>query len=294
MSSKHYALLFPFILGLISGAAPADVLDTVNWASARGCSSARVPFRDNSKLRLAAQQLANGVSLQSSLASAGYLAVRSSAIHLTGAMNDAQLADILINHYCASLADPQLTEMGVQRRGRDVWMVFAAPVSLPGPGAADLVARQILELVNEARRSGHRCGGVAYPAVPPLTLNPVLTDAALTHSRSMARYNEFAHRGHDGSSPAARVQRAGYGSYLIVGENIAAGAMTPAEVMEGWLHSPAHCENIMDARFAEIGIAFAVNMASAELVFWTQDFAARRRSGGAGHATRGGSAGISP
>jgi uncharacterized protein YkwD len=113
--------------------------------------------------------------------------------------------------------------------------------------------------------------------VAPLSLNPVLSNAALTHSQSMARYDEFDHRGHDGSSPATRVQRAGYGSYLIVGENIAAGAMTPAEVTEGWLQSPAHCENIMDARFAEIGIAYAVNTASSELVYWTQDFAGPRR-----------------
>jgi uncharacterized protein YkwD len=49
------------------------------------------------------------------------------------------------------------------------------------------------------------------------------------------------------------------------------------EVTQGWLSSPAHCENIMDPRFSEIGIAFAVNMASAEAIYWTQDFAAPLR-----------------
>jgi uncharacterized protein YkwD len=33
----------------------------------------------------------------------------------------------------------------------------------------------------------------------------------------------------------------------------------------------------MDPRFSEIGIAFAVNTATSELVYWTQDFAAPRR-----------------
>jgi uncharacterized protein YkwD len=277
MTSKHYGLLIALSLGLLSAAAQAEVIDAVNWVRARGCASARAPLRDNAKLRQAAQQLASGVSLQSSLTSAGYLAAQSSGLHLSGAVSDAQLANILAKHYCGSIADPKFTELGVQRRGRDVWMVFAAPVALPGPGDADFVARQILDLVNKARSSGHRCGDVVYPAVAPLTLNPVLSSAALTHSQSMARYDEFDHRGRDGSSPATRVQRAGYGSYLIVGENIAAGAMTPAEVTEGWLQSPAHCENIMDARFAEIGIAYAVNTASSELVYWTQDFAAPRR-----------------
>ena len=32
----------------------------------------------------------------------------------------------------------------------------------------------------------------------------------------------------------------------------------------------------MDARFSESGIAFAVNLASTELVYWTQVFAAPR------------------
>jgi uncharacterized protein YkwD len=277
MNCRYFGFLFA-LLGLFSATAQADVIDAVNWARTHGCTSSRAPLRDSAKLRQAAQQLASGASLQSSLASTGYLAAQSSAIHLSGAVNDAQLANILANHYCGSLADPKLTELGVQRRGRDVWMVLAAPVSLPTPGDADLVARQILDLVNKARLSGRRCGGANYPAVPPLTLNPELSSAALTHSQSMARYDEFDHRGHDGSSPAVRVQRAGYGSYVIVGENIAAGAMTPAEVTEGWLQSPAHCENIMDARYVEIGIAYAVNTASSQLVYWTQDFAAKRRA----------------
>ena len=58
----------------------------------------------------------------------------------------------------------------------------------------------------------------------------MLTSAALAHSQEMAIYALFDHRGHDGSSPAVRVERAGYGNYLVVGENIAAGAMTPAQV----------------------------------------------------------------
>jgi len=61
-----------------------------------------------------------------------------------------------------------------------------------------------------------------------------------------------------------------------VGENIAAGAMTPDEVTAGWLASPAHCENIMDGRFLLIGIGYAENRQTRSVVFWTQDFAARR------------------
>jgi uncharacterized protein YkwD len=161
---------------------------------------------------------------------------------------------------------------------------LATPVSLPTGSDAVLIRRQILDLVNQARAGGRGCGSKAYPPAAPLALNTMLSSAAYAHSREMAAAGVFDHRGHDGSTPATRVERAGYGGYLIVGENIAAGAMTAAEVTQGWLDSPAHCENIMDPRFSEIGIAFAVNPSSSELVYWTQEFAAPARSHLAGGA----------
>jgi uncharacterized protein YkwD len=174
------------------------------------------------------------------------------------------------------LTDHRLSEIGTQRRRRDAWIVLASPAALPSAKDQNAIGRQIVDLVNRARLTGHRCGGKAYPPAAPLIQNPLLVSAALVHSRDMAVNGGFDHRGHDGSSPALRVERAGYGPYLVVGENIAAGAMTPAEVTQGWLDSPAHCENIMDTRFSEIGIGFAVNLSSSELVYWTQVFAAPR------------------
>ena len=264
----------------VAQAAPADVRDSVNWARGSGCraTGTRAPLYDSAQLALAAGRLANGQSLHASLTAVGYLAAQSSAVHVSGVVGDAELRRILAANYCATLTDPALADFGARRRGRDVWLVLAAPVAVPRTEDAAQVSRQILSLVNEARARGHRCGSKMYGAAAPLVLNAALTRAALAHSQAMARYVAFDHRGRDGSTPAVRVARAGYGDYSLVGENIAAGAMTPAEVTQGWLASPAHCENIMDPRFAEVGIGFAVNLSSGELVYWTQDFAAPRRS----------------
>jgi uncharacterized protein YkwD len=191
-------------------------------------------------------------------------------------VTDAQIARTLTAHDCATLINPKLREIGVQRRGHDVWMVLAAPVSLPTAADAASVSQHILDRVNAARAAGRRCGARYFAPAAPLTLNSRLTGAALAHSLEMAKYGEFDHRGHDGSTPVMRVRRAGYGAYSIVGENIAAGAMTAAEVTDGWLASPAHCENIMDARFTQIGIAFAANLNTSVGLYWTQDFAAPR------------------
>jgi uncharacterized protein YkwD len=228
------------------------------------------------QLQRAAQRYAHGASLQSAIADSGYLAAQSAAIHLSGPVTDTDVESMLIARECRTLQDATMREFGAEQRGRDIWMVLAAPVALPARGDAASVSRVILDLVNAARAAGRHCGGKYFAPAGALALDAALARAALAHSRDMAEHDAFDHRGRDGSTPTVRVERAGFGAHRIVGENIAAGAMTPAQVTQGWLQSPAHCENIMDNRFTLIGIAYAKNLHSRSAVFWTQDFAARR------------------
>jgi uncharacterized protein YkwD len=266
------ALLLPW-LGSGAGAAP---LNAVNYDRMHACGgAARTPLLYNSKLDAAARGVAGGVALQTAIEASGYLASQSSMLHLMGVASDGDIQRVLAAHYCRTLEDPNLRDFGVERRGREIWMVLAAPVALPLHDAAS-VSRQILELVNAARASGHLCGEKYFEAVAPLSLDPALTRAALAHANDMAAHDLFDHIGRDGSTPAQRVERAGYGEYRVVGENIAAGAMSPSQVTQGWLKSPAHCENIMDGRFTQTGIAFAENLKTAAAVFWAQEFAAHR------------------
>jgi uncharacterized protein YkwD len=252
-------------------------LNAANAARLRGCgASGRAPLLYNMQLQQAAQRYSHGASLQSAIAGVGYLAAQSAAIHLSGPANDTETESMLVARECHTLQDPRMQEFGAEQRGRDIWMIVAAPVALPARGDAASVSRVILDLVNAARAAGRRCGGKYFAPADPLALDASLTRAALEHSRDMAQHDAFDHRGHDGSTPNVRVERAGFGTHRIVGENIAAGAMTPKQVTEGWLESPAHCENIMDSRFTLIGIAYAENLHTASAVFWTQDFAARR------------------
>jgi uncharacterized protein YkwD len=272
-------------LGLLIGVAAAGlltalpvqagVIEAVNWARLQGCAGpAREALREDARLQVAADRMAAGESLRASLSGAGYLASRSATVHVSGEITDAMLQELFVKRDCEALTDASMTEMGVQRRGREVWIVVATPALLPSAADAALIRRQILDLVNAARATGHRCGNKSFPSAPPLELNADLTQAALAHSQEMATFNEFQHGGQDGSSLSARVARTGYGAFSEVGENIAAGVMNSAEVMRGWLNSPPHCENIMEASFKEIGIAYAVTRRGDDLVFWTQDFAA--------------------
>ena len=65
-----------------------------------------------------------------------------------------------------------------------------------------------------------------------------------------------------------RALRAGY-KWRTIGENIASGQRTAQEAVQGWLDSPGHCANIMNAAFAEMGVGYAVNPARGTL-YWTQ------------------------
>jgi uncharacterized protein YkwD len=85
----------------------------------------------------------------------------------------------------------------------------------------------------------------------------------------MAAHNYFEHEDLTGQSPADRVRAVGYREKLV-GENIAYGPETVDEVVQGWLHSPDHCENIMDPRFAQMGVAFASGRGIKHGLYWVQ------------------------
>jgi uncharacterized protein YkwD len=253
-------------------------LNAVNFDRLQGCGAATTlrPLVLSTRLSDAAKRLADGMSLQAAVSSSGYLAAESAAIHISGATSDADIRRMLAAHYCSTMQVPRLRDFGVEQRGAGVWMVLAAPASVPAASDEASIGQRMLELTNTARASGRRCGTKYFPPVGPVALDSALTRAAVAHSRDMAAHDDFDHRGHDGSTPGMRVESAGFGDHRIVGENIAAGAMTAEEVTQGWLSSPAHCENIMDGRFTLIGIGYAENPRTRSAVFWTQVFAAHR------------------
>lgn len=151
---------------------------------------------------------------------------------------------------------------------------FARDAVVGRESGATIRAR-VVELVNDARAQGRRCGSQRYGAAPPLSISRELSDAAAGHARDMARKRFFDHEGPDGSQPKDRVLRAGY-SPRLTGENIALGPESAEEVVAGWLASPGHCENIMDPRFRDIGVGMATGR-KRDRIYWVQNFGAPRR-----------------
>jgi uncharacterized protein YkwD len=90
----------------------------------------------------------------------------------------------------------------------------------------------------------------------PLRLEPRLSLAAEDRVQDMMRKRYFDHVSPDGISPFSWVKARGY-RYRMVGENLALGYRGSASVVNGWMNSPGHRENILQSGFDEVGIAFA-------------------------------------
>ncbi len=127
------------------------------------------------------------------------------------------------------------------------------------------VEKKIIELVNQARVKGARCGEQYYKATRPLKWNDKLGAAALRHSADMAMRGDMGHSGFDGSSPAERIDGLGY-RWIAYGENAGEGYRNPEEAVKGWLRSPEHCRNIMNSGFLEAGAASAREFG---VTYWT-------------------------
>lgn len=221
-------------------------------------------------------QVTSGTLLAPAIARAGYAVAQAEAILVAGIADPAKVMASIERSYCKTLLNPLLTEMGARRSGASWLIVLAQPAPLSAaarlPPSRDTGLR-VLEAVNHARASARHCGADAFEAAPPLAWNEELAGAALEHSADMAKKRYFSHTGKDGRMVGERALAAGY-AWRRVGENIAVGQDSPADVVAGWLDSPGHCSNLMDPQFSEMGAGYAIyHGGENSRVYWTQVFA---------------------
>ena len=152
--------------------------------------------------------------------------------------------------------------------------------------------REMLQALNMARSVARDCHdglGIVGPS-RALTWSDELYASAYEHSRDLAQSDTFSHfgsgtafditganRGGRKSQFFERIESNGYENYYTLGENIAGGQNDIAEAMEAWLASPAHCTNIMNDKFEEVGIAVVVAEDTTFEIYWTQNFGSKRK-----------------
>ena len=150
-----------------------------------------------------------------------------------------------------------LTEFpGLQRYEQSQEQAFATSTEQVS-GVLGPEEQQVLELVNQER---------AVRGLNLLAADELLTSAARGHSQDMSQNNYFSHTSPAGTSPGQRITASGYPSGAW-GENIASGYPSATSVMNGWMNSTGHRDNILRASFCDIGIGYV-----AAGRYWTQDF----------------------
>jgi len=136
---------------------------------------------------------------------------------------------------------------------------FGQPKKVTEP-SEDSVVLQLLEETNQFRKKNH---------LTELTLNKKLLQAAMKHSEWMAANGKLDHTGKNRTSPADRIDAEGY-SWSACAENIAWNYETPETVVQGWIGSRGHRQNML-GKYTETGFGYAKS-SSGEL-YWTAVYA---------------------
>jgi len=126
----------------------------------------------------------------------------------------------------------------------------------------DNYEEKILQLVNLERKKKN---------LQPLTLSKELSDAAKIRAEEQIQY--WSHTRPDGRQFKTAIKT---GIFKLLGENLNRGANSPEQVVDAWMKSPAHRENILYPDFREMGIAVYFDARTDYKFFWAQWFGTKK------------------
>ncbi len=117
--------------------------------------------------------------------------------------------------------------------------------------------QEVIRLVNVER---------SKQGLKSLTYDWQLSRVARYKSQDMRDNNYFSHTSPTYGSPFQMMKSFGI-TYRSAGENIARGQATPQAVVNAWMNSKGHRENILNSSFTKIGVGYV-----ADGKYWTQMF----------------------
>lgn len=109
---------------------------------------------------------------------------------------------------------------------------------------SNVSADELIDLTNQKRLE---------QGLPALTLNQNLVEAARQKASDMIAKNYWSHTSPDGTTPWQFFKNVDY-KYLYAGENLARDFQDSQSVVNAWMNSPTHKDNILSGRYREIGI----------------------------------------
>jgi uncharacterized protein YkwD len=125
----------------------------------------------------------------------------------------------------------------------------------------------------------------AENGLPPLQLNPALSQAALEKGKDMLARNYWAHNAPDGTTPWVFIKNSGY-EYVYAGENLARGFASASDVTNAWMASQGHKDNLLSGNYDDVGFAVLTGtLTGDETILVVQEFG-RKMAGGPDPAQR--------
>jgi uncharacterized protein YkwD len=119
-------------------------------------------------------------------------------------------------------------------------LLLAFPV-----GATEISRDAVLQAMN-AYRAEH--------GLSPLQFDSRLQKAADDRMKDMEEQEYWAHESPDGRSPFTWLRTENY-DFEFAGENLACGFETNEVLVQSWMESPGHRDNILSPFYADCGIA---------------------------------------
>ncbi|MCL4397686.1 CAP domain-containing protein [Patescibacteria group bacterium] len=130
-----------------------------------------------------------------------------------------------------------------------VFQIILTGVAKFNPGvlgyASNITVTDLLKYTNDQRVAAGQM---------PLKLNDQLNRAAEAKAADMFANQYWAHTSPQGKDPWSFITAAGY-SYLFAGENLARDFGDSKSVVDAWMNSPSHRENLLNSRYADVGFA---------------------------------------
>lgn len=126
-----------------------------------------------------------------------------------------------------------------------IGLTMIAPINVSNTKAFGV--SEIVELTNQMRLQMNK---------KELRSNTRLMSAAQMKAEDMAKQRYFAHTAPDGTVAWDYFSNVGY-IYEIAGENLAITNENAEAVIDGWLNSPAHRDNLLSSQFVDFGIGMA-------------------------------------
>ncbi|MDQ6786409.1 MAG: CAP domain-containing protein [Acidobacteriota bacterium] len=156
------------------------------------------------------------------------------------------------------------TAADISAIGTKQFLVADATDSVKNPVNVLALEHLVFDLINKKR---------AEFGLSPVAWSDDLERLAHAYSNDMATNNFFSHQGLDGKMVNNRADAMGITRWHSLGENIAynRGYASPAEsVVESWMKSAGHRENILNNRWQKSGVGIAVTPEGA--YYFTQVF----------------------